>query len=157
MHAQFAYVANSGDNTVSGYVIDPVTGALKGIAGSPFLAGAEPNSVAVDPSGKFAYVANLSGNTVSGYTISPASGALTAIAGSPFAEDGSEPFSVAVDPSGKFAYVANMGGNVSGYYDQPGHRGAHAHRRFAVRCGGLAQVCGGGPERQVRLCSEFQW
>ena len=41
---QFAYVANSGDNTVSGYMIDPVTGALTAIAGPPFLAGAEPNS-----------------------------------------------------------------------------------------------------------------
>jgi 6-phosphogluconolactonase len=85
LQAQFAYVANSGDNAVSGYMIDPITGALRGIAGSPFRAGAQPNSVAVDPSGKFAYVANSGDNTVSGYTINPATGALTVIAGSPFA------------------------------------------------------------------------
>ena len=100
-HAQFAYVTNSGDNTVSSYTINPVTGAW--IAGSPFPAGAQPNSVAVDPSGKFACVANIGGN-VSGYTIKPVTGALTAIAGSPFSA-GDFPRSLAVDPSGSFVYV----------------------------------------------------
>ena len=114
MHAQFAYVANGGKH-ISGYTINPSTGALTAIAGSPFAAGTRPRSVAVDPSGKFAYVANFGGDTVSGYTINP-SGALTAIAGSPFAA-GSRPVSVAVDPSGKFAvtrpargvYITNAG------------------------------------------------
>jgi 6-phosphogluconolactonase len=46
---KFAYVANAGDNTVSGYTINPATGALTAIAGSPFAEGAEPFSVAVDP------------------------------------------------------------------------------------------------------------
>ena len=58
LQAQFVYVANGTDGTVSGYTMNPVSGALFAIAGSPFAAGAEPISVAVDPSGKFAYVAN---------------------------------------------------------------------------------------------------
>jgi DNA-binding beta-propeller fold protein YncE len=91
---KFAYVANFGGG-VSGYTINPTTGALTPIAGSPFAAGNGPNIVAVDPSGKFAYVTNFSGNNVSGYTIDPSTGALTAIAGSPFAAGG-EPFSVAI-------------------------------------------------------------
>ena len=56
--AQFAYVASNGSDSVSGYTIDPNTGALTAIADSPFPAGAGPASVAVDPSGKFAYVTN---------------------------------------------------------------------------------------------------
>jgi hypothetical protein len=117
--APFAYVANSNGNNVSGYTINPTTGVLTPIAGSPFAAGFDPESVAVDPSGKFAYVANNDDNNVSGYTINPTTGVLTAIAGSPFAA-GENPISVAVDPSGKFAYVANSGdNNVSGYTIDP--------------------------------------
>jgi 6-phosphogluconolactonase (cycloisomerase 2 family) len=116
-HAQFVYVANSGDGTVSGYTVDSNTGALAPINGSPFTSGSgqssAPVSVAVDPSGKFAYVANEFDGTVSGYTIDPTTGALNAI-GSVMA--GTDPIFVAVDPSGKFAYVANLGdGTISGY------------------------------------------
>jgi 6-phosphogluconolactonase len=121
LRAQFAYVANEGSRNVSGYTIDPSTGALKPIAGSPFTAGASPVSVAVDSSGKFAYVVNEGSRNVSGYTIDPSTGVLTAIAGSPFTA-GSSPVSVAVDPSGKFAYVVNFlggSGRVSGYTINP--------------------------------------
>ena len=127
LRAQFVYVTNGGDSTVSGYTIDPSTGALTPIAGSPFPADAGPSSgpsaMAVDPSGKFAYVANSGLGTVSGYTIDSSTGALTSIAGSPFAggifELGLR--SMTVDPSGKFAYVANNanGNNVLGYMINP--------------------------------------
>ena len=127
LRAQFVYVTNGGDSTVSGYTIDPSTGALTPIAGSPFPADAGPSSgpsaMAVDPSGKFAYVANTGLGTVSGYTIDSSTGALTSIAGSPFAGG---PFelglrSMTVDPSGKFAYVANNANsdNVLGYMINP--------------------------------------
>ena len=55
LRAEFAYVANEVSNNVSGYTINPSTGALTAIAGSPFAAGSIPSSVAVHPSGKFAY------------------------------------------------------------------------------------------------------
>jgi hypothetical protein len=112
LHAEFAYVTNNGDNTISGYTIDPATGALSPIAGSPFPTGAQPTSVAVDPSGQFADVTNSGDHTVSGYTIDPGTGTLTAIAGSPFAV-GMFPTAVAVGPSGRFAYVT--AGDLSGY------------------------------------------
>jgi DNA-binding beta-propeller fold protein YncE len=44
---KFAYVTNLGSNNVSGYTIDPMTGALTVISGSPFAAGSRPFSVAV--------------------------------------------------------------------------------------------------------------
>ena len=103
--AAFSYPGFSGN--ISGYTINPSTGALTSIAGSPFAAGGEPRGVAVDPSGKFVYVANSDSGNVSGYTINLPTGALTPIAGSPFPAGGKAPNSVAVDPSGRFAYVAN--------------------------------------------------
>src|SRR5205085_1761719 len=88
-----AYVANVNSNNVSGYTINGMTGALTPISGSPFGAGIEPFSVAVDPTGKFAYVANVKDNNVSGYTINGVTGALTPMIGSPFAA-GIEPASI---------------------------------------------------------------
>ena len=122
LRAQFVYVANSTSNNVSAYSIG-ANGALTPVPGSPFAAGTQPQSVAVDPTAKFAYVANLGSaptfnSNVSAYSIG-ANGALTPIPGSPFAA-GNRPAVVAVDPTGKFAYVANSGifpipGSVSGY------------------------------------------
>ena len=108
---RFAYVANSGDNTISIYTVNAADGKLRhnGYA----MTGAGPQSVMVDPSGKFAYVANYGSNTVSCYTINAATGALTS-AGTVTA--GTSPYSVAMDPAGKFAYVANFGSaSVSAY------------------------------------------
>jgi 6-phosphogluconolactonase len=83
--------------------------------------GVDPQSIAVDPTGKFAYVANTGcpsafAGSVSMYTINPTSGALASIAtiqapcAPPPSPGSCAPYSVAVDPSGKFAYVANEGG-----------------------------------------------
>jgi hypothetical protein len=77
LRAQFVYVANAGDNTVSAYTVG-ADGFLTPIPGSPFAAGSFPESVAVDPTGKFAYVANFSANNVSAYSIG-ADGALTPV------------------------------------------------------------------------------
>jgi 6-phosphogluconolactonase len=113
LRAQFAYVANFGGNNVSAYSIG-ANGALTPVPGSPFAAGINPNSVAVNPTGKFAYVANFGGNNVSAYSIG-ANGALTPVQGSPF-KAGIGPISVAVDPTDRFAYVVNDGStNVSAY------------------------------------------
>jgi DNA-binding beta-propeller fold protein YncE len=114
LHAQFVYVANAGGNNVWAYSI-AADGFLVPVPGSPFAVGREPDSVAVDPTGKFAYVANTGdANNVSAYRIA-ADGALKPVPGSPFAA-GSRPVSVAVDPTGKFAYVANnLDNNVSAY------------------------------------------
>src|ERR1700730_1822085 len=120
LRAQFAYVANFSDSNLSGYSINTAAGVLTTIAGSPFSAGAEPDWVVVDPSGKFVYVADLAvGNVVFGFTIDRGAGALTPIIGSPFSA-GKEPTSVTVDPSGKFVYVTNFGdNNISGYTIDP--------------------------------------
>src|SRR5260221_9132204 len=93
----FPYTALS---RVSAYSIG-ANGALTPVPGSPFAAGTEPLSVAVDPTAKFAYVANAGDNNVSAYSIG-ANGALKPVPGSPFAA-GTSPRSVATTPLVPFA------------------------------------------------------
>ncbi len=112
-------VANSGSNDVSMYTIDATTGALKSIGS--IATGADPASIAVDPSGKFVYVANFGSNDVSMYSIDATTGTLTS-KGTIAA--GRYPVSVAVDPSGKFAYVANSGSNDVSMYSIDATTGA---------------------------------
>ncbi|SPF44173.1 putative 6-phosphogluconolactonase [Candidatus Sulfotelmatobacter kueseliae] len=113
---KFAYAANSDDNTVSGYTLDPESGSLTPVSGSPFKTNApsgsepQPVSLAVDPSGKFEYAVDFNGNGSTaylvGYTINPLTGALTLVSYSPFAA-GNQLRTVTIDPSGRFVYVTD--------------------------------------------------
>jgi 6-phosphogluconolactonase len=111
--AVFLYTANfdGTSSTISGFSVDPDTGALTALSGSPF---AEPagNCIATDLTGTFLYV--TPGASVVGYSID-ASGLLTALTGFPVAS-GTNASSVTVDPSNQFLYVASRGSaNISGY------------------------------------------
>ncbi|MFL6300401.1 MAG: beta-propeller fold lactonase family protein [Terriglobales bacterium] len=101
--ARFVYIANAGDNTVSGYTVNVATGQLRhnGYA----LTGTSPVAVALDPSRRFVYIANSGSANVSAFSIAN-DGHLDAIGGSPFVV-GSGPKALVVDRSGKFLYVAN--------------------------------------------------
>lgn len=105
---QFVLVGNSGSNNVSAYTINPASGALTAVSGSPFAAGTNPMSVSTDLAGRFAYVANNGSNNVSAFGINQTTGALSPITGSPFAA-GTGPQSVAVDRSSEFVYLGNSG------------------------------------------------
>src|SRR5689334_16540493 len=61
---QYLYSANGISNDVSAFEIDPATGSLKKVPGSPFLAGLIAHGVASDPKGQFLYVANSGESTV---------------------------------------------------------------------------------------------
>ena len=98
---KFAYVANSGSNSVSEYSIGG-TGALTEIVGSPLIDSNGPSSVAATLSGNFVYTVNQN-NTLSAYSVG-SSGALTKIAGSPFSGF-TKPVAALVDPSDTFLYV----------------------------------------------------
>jgi len=88
-------------------------GALSAVAGSPFAAGAQPSSVALDGSGKYLYATDYVNNKVLGFSV--ASGVLTQLSGSPYAA-GNAPSAVVVDPSYNFVYVANStDSSVSAY------------------------------------------
>jgi 6-phosphogluconolactonase (cycloisomerase 2 family) len=87
---RFAYVANCLDTedacdlrtstapgNVSIFSIDATTGSLTSIGTTD--TGADPTSIAIDPSGNFAYVTNYKSNSVSMYSIDAVTGALTLI------------------------------------------------------------------------------
>jgi hypothetical protein len=112
---RFVYAANYAAGNISAYAIDAASGALTPVAGSPFAAGAHPNSLSIDPAGQFLYTANITTGNISAYTIDAATGILAEVAGSPFAA-GTLPYAVTIDPTGTFAYAANItSGDISAY------------------------------------------
>jgi len=128
---QFLYVANpSASNpaplstigNVSGFNIDPGTGALTHILGSPFTAtnGNGPSAVAVDPTGRFVYATTPGSNfSIWCFTITPSTGQLVAVTNSPFSLTAGGLFAL-IDPSGNYFYIGSQGANgIAGYTYDP--------------------------------------
>ncbi len=88
---RFLYVLdfNAG---VSGFSINPTTGALTMLAGFPVnISVFSANPLAVDPSGKFLYVGSglsYQAPSVYAFAINATTGALTPVPGSPITVDG---------------------------------------------------------------------
>jgi hypothetical protein len=109
---------------VSGFSINPTTGALTEIPGSPFaINGRPPQALFVVPAGQFLFVAGSSGGTapeysLTGYQISPASGALSPIPGMPITSTTS--FERAVfHPNGRALYLPAGSDGVRAYSIHP--------------------------------------
>ena len=110
---RFAFVANSGDNTISVFTVNSTSGLLRDDGYG--LTGTKPVGTAVTPNGAFLYVANSGSSNVSAFSVNAKNGTLTAVTGSPFAAK-TGPSALATDPAGKFLYVANKtSGNISAY------------------------------------------
>jgi sugar lactone lactonase YvrE len=106
----FLYVANGGSNNVSAFSIDPASGVLTPVVGSPFatggLAGGLGISLATTPDDNFLIATNHASVDITVYSIS-ASGALSPIPGSPFpAGPGGFPDGIKVTQDGRFLAVA---------------------------------------------------
>ncbi|HEX5412657.1 MAG TPA: beta-propeller fold lactonase family protein [Terriglobia bacterium] len=111
----FLYASNSGSNTVSAFAIDPSTGVLTLVSGSPFPTGAFNDStvsgisLAATPDGKYFYVGstgfdlNFNFGPITIFSIN-ASGALTPTGSS--VSVGGPIYSMKVSPDGKFLAVA---------------------------------------------------
>ena len=106
------YVANSGSNNVSGYTINPSTGALAAIPGSPFGNVSAPSAVAVSSNGFFTYAANRQANNVTAFRVGT-NGALLLGESTPAAPNpapvGTAPRALAISQDSRFLYVANSG------------------------------------------------
>ena len=74
---RFAYINAACCKSVSGFRIDPASGALTAIG--TFPAGTVPQSPAVDLTGKFLYVPDALSDDVFGYAINSSTGALTRV------------------------------------------------------------------------------
>ncbi len=75
---------------IHGFQIDPGSGSLAPVPGSPFSANT-PYSVAVDPGGRFLYVGVDDENSLDAYTIRRSDGALRRVDGAPYPIGGLEP------------------------------------------------------------------
>jgi 6-phosphogluconolactonase (cycloisomerase 2 family) len=75
---RFLYAADSGNN-IYAFAINPVTGALSPLAGSPYPDLAGPVSLSVEPSGQFLYVAHASSVFLSILRIDSGTGVLGGI------------------------------------------------------------------------------
>jgi 6-phosphogluconolactonase (cycloisomerase 2 family) len=117
---QYVYIANGTDNTnadgdVPAFSINQTTGALTALAGSPFLAGNLPTSVAIDRTDKLMYVANKHSTNVSGFSIG-AGGIPTLVA--TYGSSGTSGQTLALTPNNEGLYVGGFGtstGSVYGY------------------------------------------
>ncbi len=101
---RFAYVVNSYDNTLSGFIVDNRSGQLRHNGHVPV--GKFPSSVVTHPSGKFVYVSQQTSMRVSGFAVDSMTGRLTPLPGSPYNPKISSPFWMATDPAGKYLYLA---------------------------------------------------
>lgn len=108
-NGSFAYVANSGDNTLGVYSIG-TNGALTA-SGTPVSTGtgSNPYSIAISPSGTFLYEANVLANNVNVFAINPTNGALTLVQ---TVTTGADPVTILINPAGTFAYVVNAVDNT---------------------------------------------
>lgn len=101
------YIARSGlSGGLAEYTIG-TNGALTSVTGSPFAAGAQPLSVALDPTNTYAYVANGTDATISGYTVG--NGVGVPLAGSPYAS-GASVRALTLDQSGKYLLAVAFAG-----------------------------------------------
>jgi 6-phosphogluconolactonase (cycloisomerase 2 family) len=106
---KYVFVGDEDSNDVSAFAVDPTTGALTAVPGSPFAAGTDPQAMVFDGIESL-YVANAGSDNVSVYAIDGNTGALTPRPGSPGAV-GTSPTSIISDPDGSQIYVANHGGS----------------------------------------------
>ena len=109
MHPSGKFIFGIGANLIYAYSLDPVTGGLSPVAGSPWSTTVGNGIPAVDPLGRFVYLP--SGGGVDVFAVNTSTGALTKVPGSPFATTQSIVWSVTPDASGKFIYTVGSTSN----------------------------------------------
>ncbi|MET0535901.1 MAG: beta-propeller fold lactonase family protein [Steroidobacter sp.] len=104
---QFSYVSNQDTDNVSGFELDPRSGVLTEISGSPFASGGDrPATLTLHPTRPFLYALNEDGASIAAYPVSADTGVLTPLGP---VTTGAAPRAFAIDASGRFAYVAASG------------------------------------------------
>jgi 6-phosphogluconolactonase (cycloisomerase 2 family) len=100
------YYVSSLFDGVAEFQINPTTGALTELAGSPVANPAhEGLGVRIAPNGKHLYVNAPDVSEIVAYTINTTTGKLTKVTGSPFKVGGEDDF-MDIDATGKFIYTA---------------------------------------------------
>jgi len=135
---RYLYGTQTGEQAVAGFKIDPTTGSLTNLPGSPYpeqsfctnasIVCNEPWKLSVDPSGKFIYVGDTDTNDFSIFKVNESTGVLSYAGASANTQGGiCVPYTVNVDPSGTFVY--NLGET------QTQCQGGHAVLGFSINQG----------------------
>jgi 6-phosphogluconolactonase (cycloisomerase 2 family) len=135
--AKFVYIGNEGAS-LSGYAVDPSSGALTPLNGFPFAFGSNPTILTHDPQNRFLIVAdNGAADLLHVFAIDSTTGALKEIGPSPYITK-NQPGTVITDPSGTHLYLYVSGEN--GAY--PGQGGNQVHAYNLSSTGVLTEVVG---------------
>lgn len=117
--SEFFYTLHN-NQALRGWAINPATGALTPVAGSPWIVPEYPFRLGMGkgPAGRFLYPVTPDSNVTVGFAVDPKTGALTRVPGSPF------PFppagvAMTVHPNGKFAYMNAIAYDISPYKVDP--------------------------------------
>jgi 6-phosphogluconolactonase len=133
---KFLYEASNLDNVtptndITAFTIDPSTGALSPVPGSPFTSGVSPLSVSVDSTGKFLYTADAGGegngpnesDSISEYSIDTVTGALTPVSQADCVSTSPAIFGLAnavvTDPTAGFLFASSFNGIVCSFSLSP--------------------------------------
>ena len=108
---KFMYVPSS-NGQLFGFSIDPATGSLTSVLGSP-LTVAGGDSIAANPAGNMIFVGDQAGQQISVFSINT-DGSLAPV-GTPFATSGVSPAVMATDGLGKFLYATAGTGQIAAF------------------------------------------
>lgn len=107
------YVAELGNNSISGYQTNLGTGSLTTLFNNPFFTnGSQPLDIVTNKAGSFVYVSNNDNSTISVFSVAQ-NGTLFPIFNSPFVSDSTGPAGLVINRRGTFLFVANGGFTAS--------------------------------------------
>ena len=134
--------------------INPATGALTQVGGSPFATGATQSFPAVvSPTGGRLFVGNVpfASSSISVLDINQATGVLTPVTGSPFAAAGTAPIGLALAPDGTRLFAGERAPGIVGgvsVYDIAGNGALTAIAGSPFAGGGQTQAAAATPDGQ---------
>lgn len=153
----------AGDSVLA-FAINQATGDLTQIVGGPFATGANPQSLAIDPSGRFLYAGFVGGlnadplmpgypSGIAAYTIDESSGSLSPIAGSFGA--GTQAYELLIDPSGQFLFSGDAEYSINASTGSLSTIAAATTLPSIVNIGGAALDTGGSLDNIIALPSSI--
>ncbi len=116
--SSFLYAVNQGDGTLAAFHIDPNTGNLTALRGSPFFIDGPLGgdySITASPNGAFLFVVNDATTVIRSYQVLP-NGALLQVHGSPF-ETGTNWLGMKVSGDGRFLVTGEELANNVGVFN----------------------------------------
>lgn len=111
----FLYVTNGGDNTISIFSRDSLTGLLS-VVGSPVATDVSPSGIAITNDGQWLYVTNQITNTILVYSRDIGTGLLTNLPAFTISTNLNNALNIAISDDDAYMYVVNNGNDTLNIY-----------------------------------------